>query len=500
MNPVSQHLPAKWVSTTIGEVAQVNPPGVTTLDDDDLVSFIPMASVEPLSGTVDLSQRRPFREVKKGFTRFQDDDLLFAKITPCMENGKIAVVRGLQGGIGCGSTEFHVIRPRGGVNVDYLRYFTVRSAFRKEARKQMQGAVGQQRVPPEVIRLAPIPLPPTKEQNRIVAKIDELFSDIEDGERALSKVLKLVERYRQSVLKAAVTGELTREWREKHKDELESRECLLRRIRRGRREAWERRELAKMKAKGQKPRDDGWKKKYEEPDTPDSSELPDLPRGWVWVTFEHIAECLDFARQPVSAAVRAKRPGAIPYYGANGQVGTIDTYLFDEPLVLVVEDETFTGRTKPFSYKIEGKSWVNNHAHVLRATSETDIDFLNLILMRYPFIPLTTGTTARRKLTQKSLMRAPVAVPGKSEQLEIVSAINERLSFADPIEKSGVESATLGKALKESILTSAFRGELVAQQPADECASALLERIAHGSQHSSRSAANIRNRLQKVTA
>jgi len=189
---------------------------------------------------------------------------------------------------------------------------------------------------------------------------------------------------------------------------------------------------------------------------------------------------LDYARVPVSATERASRVGDIPYFGANGQVGTIDDYLFDEPLVLVVEDETFTGRTKPFSYKIEGKAWVNNHAHVLRPTCAVDVDFLNVLLMRYPFIPLTTGTTARRKLTQKALMSAPVAIPPDMEQSQILELTQRALGGVDQLILEVIGAPKHATALRQSILKAAFSGQLVPQDPHDEPASKLLERIAAG--------------------
>ena len=318
------------------------------------------------------------------------------------------------------------------------------------------------------------PVAPAREQERIVSKIDELFSRIQEGERALERVQTLVERYRQSVLKAAITGELTRAWRQERRGQVESGEALLGRILQARRAAWEAAELERMRVRGVTTKGDSWKQKYKEPVAPDTSGLPE---GWVRVTIEHIAECLDNSREPVSATVREGRQGAIPYYGANGQVGTIDDYLFDEPLVLVVEDETFTGRTKPFSYKIEGRSWVNNHAHVLRPTGAVLIDFLHAMLARYPFIPLTTGTTARRKLTQKALMSAPIAIPGLAEQAAIVAQLNQAECSAIPLLREALRSAAAVPALRQSVLRSAFAGELVPQDPTDEPASVLLERI-----------------------
>src|SRR5262249_48169944 len=170
------------------------------------------------------------------------------------------------------------------------------------------------------------------------------------------------------------------------------------------------------------------------PVKPSTSNLTELPEGWVHVTVDQVADCLDHQRVPVNKKDRQKRQGDIPYYGANGLVGYIDNYIFDESLVLVVEDETFLGRQKPFSYKITGRSWVNNHAHVLRATAATTTDFLNFVLMFYNFVPMTTGTTGRRKLTKKALMGATLKLPPVVEQCRIVAEVERRLSIIDELE------------------------------------------------------------------
>src|SRR5579863_1349191 len=104
-------LPRGWIESAIHSVAIVNPRTDTTiLADDDLISFVPMALVGEATGHIDTSTFRRFIEVKKGYTVFQENDVIFAKITPCMENGKAAVARNLSCGIGIGSTEFHVLR------------------------------------------------------------------------------------------------------------------------------------------------------------------------------------------------------------------------------------------------------------------------------------------------------------------------------------------------------------------------------------------------------
>lgn len=167
-----------------------------------------------------------------------------------------------------------------------------------------------------------------------------------------------------------------------------------------------------------------------------------------------VAECLDYVRRPVKKADREASQGSVPYFGANGQVGWIDEHLFDEDLVLVVEDETFIGRTKPFSYVVRGKSWVNNHAHVLRSLGGISADYLDLCLQRYDFIPLTSGTTNRRKLTQPGLLNAAFMLAPLPEQARIVARVTQlRRLCADlrqRLANGQVTQSRLAEALVES--------------------------------------------------
>jgi type I restriction enzyme, S subunit len=164
--------------------------------------------------------------VKKGYTPFQREDVLFAKITPCMENGKMAVVPELHNGIGFGSTEFHVLRAYEGVGPNFLYYFVSSKSFRYDAEHNMTGAVGQKRVPTPYFEKCSIPLPPTNEQKRIVAKIEELFSELDKGIENLKTAREQLRVYRQAVLKHAFKGKLTAHWREQNKDKLETADQL----------------------------------------------------------------------------------------------------------------------------------------------------------------------------------------------------------------------------------------------------------------------------------
>ncbi len=352
--------------------------------------------------------------------------------------------------------------------------------------------IAVQNVSAKDIESCEFPLPPFGEQQRIADVCEEIFSTLDSAAAALRRVQANLKRYRTSVLKVACEGRLVpteAELARKEGRTYETGEQLLKGILEERRANWETDQLAKMLAADKPPKNDGWKRKYKEPEAPDTSNLPELPEGWAWASIDQVAECLDSQRVPVNKEERARRGGNIPYYGANAQVGWIDDYLFDEPLVLVVEDETFVGRTSPFSYLIKGKSWVNNHAHILRATDAVLSEFLNYSLAYYPFTPLTTGSTGRRKLTQKALMYAPYALPPLAEQARIVAEIERRLSNVDEIAEGLGRSGSRADRLRRGILKRAFEGKLVPQDPNDEPASVLLQRI-----QASRQPAGVRTR------
>ena len=154
-----------WGMTTLGKCCELNPKRPKNISDELKVSFVPMPAVSE-KGEIDCSDKKQYLEVKKGFTYFAERDVLFAKITPCMENGKGAVAEGLSNGIGAGSTEFHVLRPiEGKSNPFWLYILTMFDEFRKGARKVMTGTGGQLRVPIGYLDAYPITQPPIELQN-----------------------------------------------------------------------------------------------------------------------------------------------------------------------------------------------------------------------------------------------------------------------------------------------------------------------------------------------
>lgn len=165
----------KGIKTSLSEICEVNPKKseIAGLSKETVVSFIPMASVSE-NGLVDLSQTKKIDEVWSGFTYFREDDVTFAKITPCMENGKGAIMRGLKNKIGFGTTEFHVLRPIEKLSTsEYIYHLTMQHNFRKEAEKNMTGSAGQKRVPTDFFKKYKLVAPPLKLQTQFAAIVEK---------------------------------------------------------------------------------------------------------------------------------------------------------------------------------------------------------------------------------------------------------------------------------------------------------------------------------------
>jgi type I restriction enzyme S subunit len=179
-------------SLPITHFADINPKSsFEHLRSADLVSFIPMADVDA-SGRWTLRQSRHLREVESGFTSFQDGDVLFAKITPCMENGKGTHAIGLKNGVGFGSTEFHVIRAKGANSPRFLYHWMQSTRLRHAAAVQMTGSAGQQRVPTGFFQRFLVPEVTPEQQTRIAKVLDAADEAIADAETVIKK-LKMVQ-------------------------------------------------------------------------------------------------------------------------------------------------------------------------------------------------------------------------------------------------------------------------------------------------------------------
>ena len=387
-----------------------------------------------------------------------------------MENGKLAIIPDLPHSMGAGSTEFHVLEPQQ-VNARYLFHWLSQETFRNRAEHNMTGTAGQKRVPTDWLRSAPIPVPPTTtEQDVIVARIDALFSEIDVGEAALAEARAGVETYRKALLKAAVTGELTADWRAEQAASGQPQETgqqLLSRILASRRARWQ----ADPK---------NARKKYVEPAGPDTDDLPELPEGWAWATLQQIAfvsggATVDSKRKPVD-------PVEVPYLRvANVQRGALD--LAKMKTIRIERSKLEDLMLQPGDILLNeggdrdkvGRGWIwegqieicAHQNHVFKARPVSSVIeprlvsmYLNELGRRY-FLDESKQTTNLASISLTKVVRAPVAIPPAREAPAIMRVLADRMDTA--IEDSEIGRAALAAStLRQSILAAAFRGELAA--------------------------------------
>jgi type I restriction enzyme S subunit len=444
-----------WPTVPLSKAVEINPKtDRSLLADNTEVTFVPMAAVEAASGRVDTSTVRRYEEVKKGYTHFRDGDVLFAKITPCMENGKMAVVQSLRNGIGLGSTEFHVLRPREGVDPHYVYYFVSSKRYRSEAAHHMTGAVGQKRVPVSFLEQSEIPLPSPTEQRRIVAEIEKQFSRLEEAVDGLQRVKANLKRYKAAVLKAAVEGRLVpieADLARREGRNYETGTQLLQRILDTRRSQWQ--------GKG----------KYKEPAAPDTTNLPELPEGWTWATYAQIGNVTTGFTPPT--ADTANFGGDVPFIkptdlDAGDNVVTAREYLSAQGIA--------KGRKLPIDSVLVtcigatiGKTGL---ARVECATNQqiNAVSFAESSLVPDYVYSWTVSPAGQRQIVDnasattlpilnKSKFEAlAVAVPPLAEQRRIVDEVDRLLSIAREAEAAVETNLKRAQSLRQTILSQAF--------------------------------------------
>jgi type I restriction enzyme S subunit len=489
-------LPAGWAFAPLEEICQINPQLDRCIVNDAVeVNFVPMRAVEPEGGGLIRPEMRHHGEVKKGYTSFISGDVIMAKITPCMENGKTTVVPDLPGSICFGSTEFHVMRPESGVTARWIANFLIQHEVRRTAQRAMTGGVGQMRVPAAFLETVRIPVAPSAEQERTADALDELLSDLDAGVAALERVRGKLKLYRASVLKAAVEGALTAEWRKQH-PHAEPASELLKHILAERRRCWEEEQLRKFKEEGRDPPTTNWKAKYKEPVAPDTSNLPPLPEDWCWASIDQLSSqvrngyslkpnatsgvpilrisavrsfALDLADvrylsgAPSDYSESLIRPRDLLFTRYNGTRGLVGVCAIvpDINKAIVHPDKLIRARPLPI---VAVPAFIALAANVGESRK---------------FIAQRIRTTAGQAgVSGSDVKELPVPLPPSFEQEMISEAVEDQLSIIEHLEADLDAKVTSTQALRQAILRHAFTGKLVPRNPSDEPASELLKRIA----------------------
>ncbi|MEH6716509.1 restriction endonuclease subunit S [Parasphingorhabdus flavimaris] len=344
--------------------------------------------------------------------------------------------------------DLKAIFPSKGLNTSYLEWWLLSIASKIEA---MGTGTTVKGVRLSEIRALEIPVAPLPEQERIVEKIETLFAELDKGEEALREVQKLLARYRQSVLKAAVTGALTADWRKANGKRTETGQDLLARILKQRRETWQ--------GRG----------KYKEPIQPELGDRSELPIGWIWANGNQLFSWSSGKFLPN----KKQSIGEVPVFGGNGVNGHHDEPLIDEATLVVGRVGAHCGNV----HLTNGPSWVTDNA--IYATSlpiDCSLPFLVLAFRSAKLGEKSKGG-AQPFVNQDGLNSTLIALPPAEEQIEIFFRFHDASTYIESVTSACYKELRRSKALRQSILKDAFSGKLVPQDPFDEPAEKLLERI-----------------------
>ncbi len=475
--------PAGWTRTVLGDVTQmvlkIDPseePGKEFLYLD--ISSVDNAAKKIVAPKRYLAQDAPSRArqlVRPG-------DTLFSTVRTYLRN--IAMVTEAYDGQ-VASTGFCVIRPAPPVDSRFIFLLVQTDAF-VDALTRLQRGTSYPAVRDSDVLAQEVPLPPLPEQQRIVAKIEELFTRLDAGVESLERVQALLERYRQAVLRDAFEGRLTAAWREAHRDELEPASVLLERIRREREDAEERRGRRGQRLVGPPL---------------DTSSLPVLPEGWTWAPVVQLGMA---GEQAVLTGPFGTTLGRSDFVDAGTPVLTIGC-LTDAGINLSMAKFILQNKASRLEkYRLQpGDLLFSRMASVGRAGCVDDAlggALFNYHIMRLRLDPAvlnpqyflayvrgmpavrdyireTNHGATRDGINTEQLLNMPVALPPIAEQRALVSELERFFSLADALGQAVYQSMERAKRLRQSILHRAFEGKLVPQNPSDEPAESLLERI-----------------------
>ena len=428
MNPMD--LPLNWRIVKFGEVATFTkkPKGLRYSEYNE-VPFVPMNLIPIATLFSKDFILKPSDTLSSG-TYFEPGDILLAKITPSFENGKQSIIKELPTPFGIATTEVIPIREVEGVSDKfYLFYYLLLPDVRASLAERMQGTTGRLRLGPKTLAELEIPLPPLADQHRIVAKLEGLFTQLDAAVDSLKKAQVQLHRYRQSILKAAFEGELTKEWREKYSNKSQP-----------------------------------------------TNNSTGFPQNWEKTTVGKVIK-------KVSLSGKKLKKGD---YELEGKLPVIDQgssfiggYTNDEELKIECELPVivFGDHTKAIKYV--DFDFVGG-ADGIKVIKPQEIYHPKLF---YYFIRAISLPDRGYSRHFQFLEKAQIPVPPISEQVQIVSEVERHLSGTDEVEATITTELKRAERLRHSILKHAFSGKLVPQNPNDEPANTLLEKIRDEKEH-----------------
>lgn len=492
LSPRLANLPKGWAQVWLIDIAdEINPgfaSGEHSADKRGVAHLRPM-NIDR-DGKVDLEKVKYVAGNNE--TTLSPGDVLFNNTNSPELIGKTALITTRENGFAF-SNHMTRIHPALGIESRYLSlqlHFLWMSGY---SRHRCTNHVNQASISSKTLaNFIPFLLPPAAEQTRVVAKLEELLSDLDAGVAELKAAQRKLTQYRQALLKAAVEGALTVEWRAQNQPK-ETGAQLLDRILKQRRTRWETKQLAKFKEQGKTPHKD-WQAKYPEPVKPDTTDLPSLPEGWVWASIDQLTADQKYGS---SAKTDSDSTGIPVLRMGNIQDGELDLsslkYLprnHDEFPELLLKDgdmlfnrtnsPELVGKTAVYRSKIKPCSYASYLISVRFSelyVPELASAFINSAHGRRWVKSVVTQQVGQANVNGTKLSALGVPVPPLAEQVEIVGIFRAQLNSSFQQEKDIEKSLNQSAAQRKNLLKSAFSGQLVPQDPNDEPASQLLERI-----------------------
>ncbi len=426
-------------------------------------------------------------------------DVLLCKINPRIN--RAWVVGEPHGHRQIASTEWIVFSKQKGISSEFLRYFFSQDTFRDYLAANVSGVGGSlMRVSPNVVRAHPFPLPPLAEQERIVAKLDAALSGVARAENATHRAQERLKRYRAGILDAAVTGELTRDWRERKATNTETGADLLQHILAARRAHWEEAKLQRLRSTGKEPKEEKWKSRYPEPVQPRLGSLSELPENWGSASVDQLAahEERSITDGPFGSNLKSSH-----YTDAGPRVVRLQNigegiflderiHISPEHYATLMRYAVFAGdlviralgTPLPVACMIPewlGPAIVKADCIRFKVASEYVAPKFVMWALNSPSVRARTEKMihgiGRPRLNLGEIKSIALPVPPLAEQAEIVRELERRLAAANQLATTLQRQLARARATRQSLMREAITGHLVPQNPMDEPASVLLDRI-----------------------
>lgn len=478
---MSVHLPEGWTHALLDELFVVNPrkPSTDAAQAEAPVTFVPMGAVDAEQGAITEPESKPFGSVRKSYTAFAEGDVLLAKITPCFQNGKIAVASHLLNGLGFGSSEFHVFRPKGAVQARFLFHYFRQPRLREEAVQFMTGTAGQARVPVNYVKALRLPVPPLDEQVRISARVEALLGKARNARLRLGRLPVELDRLRQAVLAAACSGRLSEEWRERNPSVYAPDRPTTAQVERTRRRG------ANLSRDGELL----------------VADMPELPESWTYWRADEVVDPETVVTYGI-VLPGPEHPGGVPYVRqqdiADGTV-LVDQLRRTKPEIAAKHSrsELREGdvllciiRNLRVAMVPEGLDGANLTQGTVRLRPGSHVrgDYLAAYLAS----PAPQGWMKARyfgmdmpRINVEDARAIPIALPPIEEQTEIMRRVRALLDLEGRVRGRLAAATAAADALPQAILSKAFAGELVpteaelarAEGRDYETAEQLLERV-----------------------